>query len=40
MREIRRITEDRDRLERRQRRIDRALARALAMLRDRPEHLY
>jgi hypothetical protein len=37
MREIARISEDRDRLERRQRRIDRAIASAIAMLRERPE---
>lgn len=37
MREIHRISEQRDQLERRQRRIDHALARAIAMLRERPE---
>jgi hypothetical protein len=37
MREIHRIAEQRDQLERRQRRIDHALAHAIAMLRERPE---
>ena len=37
MREIHRISEQRDQLGRRQRRIDHALAHAIAMLRERPE---
>jgi hypothetical protein len=39
LREIRRITEYSVFLEQRQRRIDYALARAIAMLRERPERL-